>query len=188
MRPLVRSTPPSSRPGPRPSRASLDRSGGGARQSGLAAWAPPGSGPPSTRKTSARFFIDSHVPYNPADLPWPALDDATRGRLATLPIWDDAVRTEAHTARTVTTWVTGERPAAGRGHPPAGLRRGPARRAAPGCSRTNTRSRSRRFPPTSPQDPNGRSCASATANASTPSSPSACSPSRATAGSSRPLS
>jgi hypothetical protein len=50
-----------------------------------------------------RFFIDSHLPFKPAELCWPELDQAARGRLAALPIWEEAVRTEAATALTVLT-------------------------------------------------------------------------------------
>ncbi len=48
-----------------------------------------------------RFFIDTHVPYRPADVVWPELDEPSRRRLAALPIWEEAVRTEAMTARAV---------------------------------------------------------------------------------------
>ena len=48
-----------------------------------------------------RFFVESHVSYEPAAVVWPELDEPARGRLASLPIWDEAVRTEAMTARAV---------------------------------------------------------------------------------------
>jgi hypothetical protein len=41
-----------------------------------------------------RFFIDTHRPFAPADLPWPELDEATIKKLAAFPIWDHAVHTE----------------------------------------------------------------------------------------------
>src|SRR5258708_76902 len=50
-----------------------------------------------------RFFIDSHDPYKPAEMPWPKLDEDARKRLAMLPIWEEALRTEADTALAVTT-------------------------------------------------------------------------------------
>jgi hypothetical protein len=53
-----------------------------------------------------RFFIDTHDPYKPAELAWPKLDEDARKRLASLPIWEEAVRTEADTALAVT--VMGE--------------------------------------------------------------------------------
>jgi hypothetical protein len=50
-----------------------------------------------------RFFVDSHVPFEPQGLKWPELEEAARERLAALPIWEEAVRTEAKTALAVTT-------------------------------------------------------------------------------------
>ena len=48
-----------------------------------------------------RFFIATHVPFRPADIVWPELDEDSRRRLAALPIWEEAVRTEAMTAQAV---------------------------------------------------------------------------------------
>lgn len=50
-----------------------------------------------------RFFIDSHDPYKPAEMAWPELDKDARDRLAMLPIWEEAVKTEAETALAVIT-------------------------------------------------------------------------------------
>ena len=50
-----------------------------------------------------RFFVDTHDPYKPAEMPWPELDKDARDRLAALPIWEEALRTEAETALAVTT-------------------------------------------------------------------------------------
>jgi len=50
-----------------------------------------------------RFFIETHDPYKPAELAWPDLDEAARRRLAALPIWNEAVSTEAETALKVVT-------------------------------------------------------------------------------------
>jgi len=50
-----------------------------------------------------RFLIDTHVPYQPAALDWPALDEPARARLAALPIWDEAMRIESTTALIVQT-------------------------------------------------------------------------------------
>lgn len=50
-----------------------------------------------------RFFIDSHDPYKPAEMPWPKLEKDARDRLAMLPIWEEALRTESDTALAVTT-------------------------------------------------------------------------------------
>jgi hypothetical protein len=66
-------------------------------------------GSPEHKALLCRFFVESHVPFEPADLTWPDLDDASRGRLAALPIWEDAVRTEAQTARTVIAMGRAER-------------------------------------------------------------------------------
>ncbi len=60
-------------------------------------------GSPEHKELLCRFFIDSHDPYKPAELPWPQLDEDARQRLAMLPIWEEAVRTEADTALAVTT-------------------------------------------------------------------------------------
>lgn len=49
-----------------------------------------------------RFFIESHDPYKPPELAWPDLDEDARKRLAMLPIWEEALRTEAETALAVT--------------------------------------------------------------------------------------
>ncbi len=47
------------------------------------------------------FFIDSHDPYKPSDLAWPELDEAAIAKLQALPIWNEALSTEAQTARAV---------------------------------------------------------------------------------------
>lgn len=41
-----------------------------------------------------RFFIDTHKPFQPEDLPWPELSEDTIKKLAGFPIWDYAVHTE----------------------------------------------------------------------------------------------
>ena len=48
-----------------------------------------------------RAFIDTHEPYEPRQLSFPDLDDASRKRLLSLPIWDEAVNTERETAAKV---------------------------------------------------------------------------------------
>ena len=55
------------------------------------------------KRLLCRFFVESHDPYKPAEPPRPDLDDAARARLAALPIWDEAVATEADTALKVVT-------------------------------------------------------------------------------------
>jgi len=41
-----------------------------------------------------RMLLDTHNPYKPTILDWPALDPEARDRLTGLPIWDIAVQTE----------------------------------------------------------------------------------------------
>ena len=41
-----------------------------------------------------RTLLDTFNPYKPAVIDWPRLDEAARGRLVSLPIWDIAVQTE----------------------------------------------------------------------------------------------
>lgn len=49
-----------------------------------------------------RFFIDTHIRFEPERLDWPNLDEACLERLRALPIWEEAVTTEAETAMKVT--------------------------------------------------------------------------------------
>lgn len=39
-------------------------------------------------------LLSTHDPYKPAIIDWPKLDEATRARIVSLPIWDIAVQTE----------------------------------------------------------------------------------------------
>jgi hypothetical protein len=62
-------------------------------------WAYPESGPlvtgGSAHKTAfCRMLLDTHNPYKPSIIDWPALDPEARDRLVGLPIWDIAVQTE----------------------------------------------------------------------------------------------
>ena len=41
-----------------------------------------------------RMLLDTHNPYKPSIIDWPALDPDARDRLVSLPIWDIAVQTE----------------------------------------------------------------------------------------------
>jgi hypothetical protein len=41
-----------------------------------------------------RSFIDSHRPYEPADMPWPELDELSLARLRAIPIWTTALEVE----------------------------------------------------------------------------------------------
>jgi len=48
-------------------------------------------------------FIETHRPFEPADIRWPPLEAESLERLKALPVWDEAVRTEAETALKVQT-------------------------------------------------------------------------------------
>ena len=51
-----------------------------------------------------RTLLDTHDPYRPAMLDWPVLDDATRNKIVSLPIWDIAVATEGRASLNVSTF------------------------------------------------------------------------------------
>ncbi len=55
-------------------------------------------GSPGHRQALARFFLDTHVEYNPDRIDWPVLQDTERARLLSLPFWQEAVSTEAATS------------------------------------------------------------------------------------------
>jgi hypothetical protein len=40
-------------------------------------------------------FVGSHLPYDPAEIAWPDLDDATLRTLRGIPVWTEALNTEA---------------------------------------------------------------------------------------------
>lgn len=48
-------------------------------------------------------FVKTHNPFEPERIQWPDLDEETLGRLKALPIWNEAVQTEAETALKVQT-------------------------------------------------------------------------------------
>ena len=50
-----------------------------------------------------RTFVETHKPYAPEDIAWPDLDPESLSRLKALPVWNEAVRTEAATAVKVQT-------------------------------------------------------------------------------------
>jgi hypothetical protein len=58
-------------------------------------------GSPEHKELLCRFFLDTHDPYKIEEMKWPALGDAAAERLKALPIWEEAVRTEAYTAKAV---------------------------------------------------------------------------------------
>jgi hypothetical protein len=45
-----------------------------------------------------RMFLDTHDPYNAAEIPWPVLSQDALTRLRSLPFWDMAVETEGQAA------------------------------------------------------------------------------------------
>src|SRR5438105_7622406 len=49
----------------------------------------------------ARFFLDTHIDYEPERIQWPVLGETERTRLISLPFWQEAVRTESVTSRKV---------------------------------------------------------------------------------------
>ena len=53
------------------------------------------------REILARFFLDTHVEYEPETMRWPQLPEQERARLAALPFWQEAVATESVTSNTV---------------------------------------------------------------------------------------
>ena len=53
------------------------------------------------RRGLARFFLDTHIDYDPDKIRWPALAEAERDRLISLPFWQEAVSTESYTSGTV---------------------------------------------------------------------------------------
>jgi hypothetical protein len=59
-------------------------------------------GSPEHKELLCRFFADTHDPYQAEELPWPALNDADRARLQSLPIWTEAVKIESATAEVAT--------------------------------------------------------------------------------------
>jgi hypothetical protein len=50
-----------------------------------------------------RTFIETHRPFRARDIVWPQLDAESLARLKSLPVWDEAARTEAATAVKVQT-------------------------------------------------------------------------------------
>jgi hypothetical protein len=45
-----------------------------------------------------RVFVETHDPFKPEQIAWPDLDAESLARLKSLPVWDEAARTEAATA------------------------------------------------------------------------------------------
>jgi hypothetical protein len=49
-------------------------------------------------------LLETHDPYKPAVIDWPKLDEVTRNRIVSLPIWDIAVQTEGRAGMNVKTF------------------------------------------------------------------------------------
>jgi hypothetical protein len=58
----------------------------------------PLAGSEEHKQLFCRTFIETHDPYDPAQLPFPEIDADSRASLLSLPIWDEAVNTERETA------------------------------------------------------------------------------------------
>jgi hypothetical protein len=52
-----------------------------------------------------RSFLDSHLTYEPATLPWPQLDPIALERLRAIPFWAEALRTERRAGQMVTAFA-----------------------------------------------------------------------------------
>jgi len=50
------------------------------------------------KRLFCRTFIDTHDPFQPAEIVWPEMDEQSLSRLKALPVWNEAARTEAATA------------------------------------------------------------------------------------------
>jgi hypothetical protein len=70
---------------------------------------PPFIGSQEHKELLCRFFTETFLPYEPSEMVWPDLDAAARQRLADLPIWEEAVKTEAETALAVQTMGRAEK-------------------------------------------------------------------------------
>ncbi len=53
------------------------------------------------RELLAQFFMDSYVEFVPEEVHWPHLSEESKGRLVSLPFWQEAVATENVTSNTV---------------------------------------------------------------------------------------
>jgi hypothetical protein len=77
----------------------LDDAAVGAADRAARMWTAEGSGPIAVGSEAhkvafCRMLLDTHNPYRPSIIDWPALDEGARCRLVSLPIWDIAVQTE----------------------------------------------------------------------------------------------
>ena len=57
------------------------------------------------KRLFCRMLLDTHNPYKPTVMVWPALDEQALGRITSLPIWDIAVQTEGRAQLQVHTYA-----------------------------------------------------------------------------------
>lgn len=77
------------------------------RQQAPAGDAPIMRGSAAHKALFCRTLLDTHDPYRPALIAWPKLDDDTRRKIISLPIWDIAVATEGRASLNVRTYSEG---------------------------------------------------------------------------------
>ena len=73
-------------------------------------WAADATGPiapgsKAHKQAFCRMLLDTHNPYKPSIIDWPALDAEARDRLVGLPIWDIAVQTEGKARQRVLSYA-----------------------------------------------------------------------------------
>jgi hypothetical protein len=64
-----------------------------------------GLGSEAHKQLFCRTLLDTHDPYKPEVLDWPLLEERTRDRITSLPIWDIAVATEGRAGMNVATFA-----------------------------------------------------------------------------------
>jgi hypothetical protein len=57
------------------------------------------------KRAFCRMLLDTHNPYRPSIVDWPALDPEARDRLVKLPIWDIAMQTEGNASLRVLSYA-----------------------------------------------------------------------------------
>ena len=57
------------------------------------------------KRAFCRMLLDTHNPYRPSIVDWPALDPEARDRLVSLPIWDIAMQTEGNASLRVLSYA-----------------------------------------------------------------------------------
>ena len=58
-----------------------------------------------------RFFLETHKPFRPEELPWPDLNQSTIEKLAGFPIWDYAIHAERQGCNKLTAYSNEEQDA-----------------------------------------------------------------------------